>query len=149
MEYLHHIIPTKNIAKGLQDRIVKYQVKKINITNIKGIFTDVNLKKATEIKDFTLSLQERDTIQSTYVNVFVQPQGKNYLFKFIEAICLAMSECSFLVFINFSADGVSVEIEDVLREIYEFWVGRLHILPWLTPTMFIRPRNIRLLVVVL
>ena len=62
MEYLHHIIPTKNIAKGLQDRIVKYQVKKINITNIKGIFTDVNLKKATEIKDFTLSLQERDTI---------------------------------------------------------------------------------------
>ena len=62
VEYLHHIIPTKNIAKGLQDRIVKYQVKKINITNIKGIFTDVNLKKATEIKDFTLSLQERDTI---------------------------------------------------------------------------------------
>ena len=73
VENPHHRISTEHIAKGLQDRIIKEQVSKINITNTEGIFTNINLKKATKIKVFTIFFQERDTKQSPCLNVCVQP----------------------------------------------------------------------------
>ena len=97
---------------------------KINIPNTGGILTDVNLKKAYKKKVCNIYFQERKNTQSTYVNIFLQPQVTNDLSEFIKAICLATSSCSFLVFINFSIDGVYVESKDVCRTICEFFNGK-------------------------
>ena len=129
MEYPHHRISTKRIAKCLQDIIVKDQVKKINIPNTEGILTGVNLKKANKIKFFDISFQDIDTKKSPCVNVCAQPRGTNDSSEFIESICLDMSECSFLVFLNFYVDGFSTESKDICRKICDFLVWRFHIFP--------------------
>ena len=64
---------------------------------------------------------------------FAQPQGTNNSSEFIKAICLAVSACSFLVFLNFSVDGVSVESKDVRRTICEFFSGKVSYLALVDP----------------